>query len=175
MRTFAHGSWADRFRVCMCWAVIAVANAVPAASAATATAFKPVPAITFTNLDGAPVTLSSFRGRVVLINFWGTWCAPCLKEIPELVRLSRDLTPHGLEVVGIAVDSGQPEDIREFVIEHEMQYHILIGDLGVVKKRFQVFGFPTSLLVDRKGMIRKRYFGPQTETNLKRDVEQLLE
>ena len=59
----------------MCWAVIAMANAIPAASAATSTAFKPVPASTFTNLDGAPVTLSSFRGSVVLINFWGTWCA----------------------------------------------------------------------------------------------------
>ncbi len=80
LRTVAQGSWADPFRVCMCWAVLAMANAMPAASAATSTALKPVPAITFTNLDGAQVTLSSFRGSVVLVNFWGTWSAPCLES-----------------------------------------------------------------------------------------------
>lgn len=120
------------------------------------------------------MTLSDLKGKVVLVNFWGTWCVPCLREIPELVALSHRFKGEGLEVVGIAIDSGRPEDIRKFMAEHGMDYLILIGDLSVVKSRFHVIGFPTSLLIDRRGMVQKRYVGPQTEEVLKRDVESLL-
>ena len=90
------------------------------------------------------------------------------------MRLSHQLKKEGLEVVGIAVDSGRPEDIRVFIEEHGMDYQVLIGDLDNVKSQFHVMGFPTSLLIDRHGKIRKRYFGPQTEEVLKNDVKPLL-
>ena len=135
---------------------------------------KSIPKVAFQDLNGSAIALSDLKGKVVLINFWGTWCVPCLQEIPELVRLSHRFRKSGFEVVGIAVDSGQPEDIRKFMSEHGMDYQILIGDLGIVKSRFYVVGFPTSLLMDRQGLIRKRYIGPQTEEVLKHDVEPLL-
>lgn len=156
-------------------ALVVMANSTAVATAGTPSDFKPVPEATFHALDGTPVAVSTFQGSVVLINFWGTWCAPCFQEIPELVRLSHQFKKRGLEVVGVAVDSGRPEDIREFMAEYGMDYQILVGDMSIVKSRFRVLGFPTSLLIDRQGLIRKRYFGPQTEEALKKDVEPLLE
>jgi len=134
----------------------------------------PGPEATFQGLTGAKVRLADFNAKVVLLNFWGTWCMPCLQEIPELVRLARQYRPRGLEVVGVAIDSGRPEDIRAFMAEHGMDYQVLIGDVSTAKRLFRVVGFPTSVLIDREGMIRKRYVGPQTEEVLRRDVAPLL-
>jgi len=142
---------------------------------AVATQLTPVPNATFRSLDGTPAPLSNLRETVVLLNFWGTWCGPCLQEIPELVRLSHQFKIQGVNVVGIAVDSGDPDDIRLFMAAQKMDYTILIGELGFVKRRFHVIGFPTSLLIDRQGLIHKRYFGPQTFKVLKHDVELLLQ
>ena len=144
-------------------------------NATAATPLSPVPNATFQKLDGTPITLSDLRGAVVLINFWGTWCGPCLQEIPHLVRLSHQLKTKGLEVIGIALDSGNPNDIQAFMAEHGMDYAVWMGDLAMVKKRFHVMGFPTSLLIDREGLIHKRYFGPHTEEVFTHDVEPLLE
>ncbi len=151
-----------------------MAGSLTVAMATDAKELISVPDAAFQELNGSVITPSAFRGKVVLLNFWGTWCVPCLREIPELVRLSRQLKSRGLEIVGIAVDSGRPDDIRQFMAAHGMDYQILIGDLAIVKRSFQVVGFPTSLLIDRHGIIRKRYFGPQTEAVLKRDVEPLF-
>ena len=145
---------------------------VPNAAALNET--MPVPDATFQGLTGTQVRLADFKGKVVLLNFWGTWCVPCLREIPELVRVSEQFQKKGFAVLGIAVDSGRPDDIRAFMAEHRMTYTILIGELGFIKKAFRVVGFPTSILIDRQGMIRKRYVGPQSEEVFKRDVEPLL-
>jgi len=144
-------------------------------NAAASTLLSPVPDATFQKLDGTPITISDLKGAVVLINFWGTWCGPCLQEIPHLVRLSHQLKTKGLDVIGIALDSGYPKDIQAFMADHGMDYVVWMGDLAMVKKRFYIMGFPTSLLIDRKGLILKRYFGPQTEEVFKQDVESLLE
>ena len=77
--------------------------------------------------------------------------------------------------MGIALESGQPDDIRTFMAEHGMDYTVLIGDMALIKERFHVIGFPMSVLIDRQGFIRKRYFGPQTEKEFTRDVKPLLE
>jgi cytochrome c biogenesis protein CcmG, thiol:disulfide interchange protein DsbE len=135
---------------------------------------RSVPDVGFADLKGKTIALSEFRGKVVLINFWGTWCEPCLEEIPELIRLSHHYKDRGLEVIGLAVDSGGSEDIRKFMADHGIDYVVLIGDLSVVKSQFHVLGFPTSLLIDRVGKIRKRYFGPQTMEIFRKDVELLL-
>lgn len=147
----------------------------PITHAMASTPPKPIPDVTFQQLNGSSVTMSDLRGTVVLINFWGTWCGPCLQEIPHLIRLSHQLKPKGFEVVGIALDSGHPDDIRAFMAELGIDYTVWQGDLAVVKQRFHVMGFPTSLLIDRMGLIRKRYFGPQTEEVFTRDAEVLLQ
>lgn len=155
-------------------AVLFTASLIPITQAAGLNNPKPVPSVAFLDLKGTPVSLSDFKGKVLLVNFWGTWCVPCLREIPELVRLSAQFNNKGLAVVGIAVDSGRPDDIRTFMTEHGMNYPSLVGTLAPVRKTFQVVGFPTTLLIDRHGLIRKRYVGPQTEETFRKDVEALL-
>ena len=163
-----------RFGLIAVGALLLVATVTPVAKTAESVERSRVPDVVFRALDGSSMTLSDFAGKIVLLNFWGTWCAPCLDEIPELVRLSHQFKNRGVEVVGVALDSGSPDDIREFMAVHGMDYEIVIGDLSVVKSRFHVFGFPTSLLIDRQGIVRKRYFGPQTEEVFRNDVVPLL-
>ena len=154
---------------------VVMASLLPITHATASPPLQSVPEVPFQQLNGTSVTVSDLRGTVVLINFWGTWCGPCLQEILHLVRLSHQLKPKGLEVVGIALDSGHPDDIRAFMAEVGMDYTVWQGNLALVKQRFRVMGFPTSLLIDRMGLIRKRYFGPQTEEVFTRDAESLLQ
>ena len=164
-------------RICkllVLWTLCLLLSPLTPAQAAGPNRATPLPEVVFQGLDGSPVPLSDFKGQVVLINFWGTWCEPCLKEIPELVHLSHQYKENGLQVLGIAVDSGRPEDIRLFMAEHQMDYRVLIGEMETVKRQFRVLGFPTSLLVDRNGMIQRRYFGPQTLEAFQKSVEPLL-
>ncbi len=95
-----------RFALAMGATVLMVASLVAAQKTVEATEFTAVPEAMFRRLDGSPLALAGFRGTVVFLNFWGTWCVPCLQEIPELVRLSHQFTTQGFEVVGVAVDSG---------------------------------------------------------------------
>lgn len=155
-------------------AFILLLSLLLASSAAAPSEAISVQEATFQELTGAKVRLADFKGKVVLLNFWGTWCVPCLREIPELVRVSEQLQKRRFAVLGIAVDSGRPDDIRAFMADHGMTYTVLIGELGFVKKAFHVVGFPTSVLIDRQGLIRKRYVGPQSEEVFKKDVEPLL-
>ncbi len=88
--------------------LMALASLIPMITSIGLAEPNRLPDVPFRSLDGATVTLSDLRGKVVLINFWGTWCAPCLQEIPELVRLSHQFRQRGLEVLGVAVESGRP-------------------------------------------------------------------
>lgn len=155
--------------------VVMVMLQLPIMATAGTLGAGPVPETTFHELDGSPVELSAFKGRVLLINFWGTWCVPCIREIPELVRLSDQFHTKGLEVVGIAVASGSSEDIRAFMQEHHMNYRILVGEMNRIKRQFRVMGFPTSIVVDRHGIIQKCFIGPQTEEVLTHAIAPLLE
>ena len=130
--------------------------------------------MTFQTLEGRNLTIFELRNSVILLNFWGTWCRPCLEEIPDLIKLSHRFQSQGLHVIGVTLESGSPDDIRTFTKTHGMDYIVVIGDLDEVKLKFQVMGFPASVLIDREGIVRKRYFGPQTEAGLAKDVLPLL-
>jgi thiol-disulfide isomerase/thioredoxin len=104
------------------------------------------------DLHGQAVRLHDLRGRVVLLNFWATWCAPCRDEMPALETLARELGPRGLTVVGVNYKESQA-DVQAFVREQKLGFPILLDDAGEVAKRYQVFALPVSVLVDRRGMI----------------------
>ncbi|MBI4539396.1 MAG: TlpA family protein disulfide reductase [Gemmatimonadetes bacterium] len=118
------------------------------------------------DLNGRPTPLRSSDDQVTVLNFWATWCVPCLQEIPEFVRLHRERSGHSVEVVGVAVDSGDPADIRAFAAEHDMTYTIVTANQRWVRRHFEVFGLPVTLIVDREGRIRRRLIGPQTGADL---------
>ena len=109
-------------------------------------------------LTGNEYDSALLKGHVVLLDFWATWCAPCIAAFPTLNRLENDLGGKGLRVVGIALNSGTSEDIAEVIGERAIEYPILLGDAGIEKK-FDVLGYPTYFLIDRDGEVLAVYVG----------------
>ena len=134
----------------------------------------PAPEAEFATLDGGRASLAAYRGRVVVLNLWGTWCPPCRREIPELVELQTELEARNATVVSIAVDSGSETSIRSFAEEFGIDYPIWLSSTDDVVRHFKAIGFPYTLLIDRAGMIRKQYLGPQTQETLLADAEAWL-
>ncbi len=134
-----------------------------------------VPAVAFETLDGGTAKLADLAGRVVVLNLWGTWCAPCRRELPELVDLGHAFADRGVAVVGIAIDSGEPSDIREFADSYGVDYEIWMSTTEVAITEFNAVGYPYTLLIDREGFIRNEYLGAQTLESLTPALEALLE
>jgi thiol-disulfide isomerase/thioredoxin len=134
----------------------------------------PAPDEPFMTLEGRAARLSDYRGQVVLLNFWGTWCPPCRVEIPHLVRAQEKLEALGATIIAPAVGSGRPEEILAFAVEAGINYPIWIVSDAVAVGRFGAPGYPFTMLIGPDGVIRRTYIGPQTEEILLRDAEMLL-
>jgi cytochrome c biogenesis protein CcmG, thiol:disulfide interchange protein DsbE len=135
------------------------------------------PAYSAVTLDGDSVALAGLRGDVVLLNMWATWCHPCREEIPVLQRLHERLAPRGLRVVGVSVDAGSDgERVGAFAREFGMTYPIWLDPNERVAETFHTLGVPTTLLIDRAGVVRWRHTGPVKETDpaLSRALEEAL-
>ncbi len=121
----------------------------------------PAPLEAFTDLAGNRVRLAELKGRVVLLNFWATWCAPCVREMPSLDRLQAALGDRALSVVAVSIDRGGAEAIRPFAkrlgLAHLGLYH---DPKGALFRAFGVTGLPASFLIDRNGAILGAYAGP---------------
>lgn len=127
---------------------------------------------TLQDIDGKRWSLAEQRGRVVLVNYWGTWCPPCRQETPGLVRLANEYRGKGVEVAGISLDEDLTA-VREFVAEYHISYPILLPS-NAENLTTTIESIPVSLLYDRQGRVAKRYVGAVSEATFKRDVEQLL-
>jgi len=133
---------------------------------------KSAPTISMNDLNGRAWNLSDHQGKVVLVNFWATWCGPCRRETPDLVNLANKLGPKGLEVVGISLD--QTKDvIPPFVASYKIPYPILLAPQSSPLTS-QIRSIPTTLLIDKEGRIAKQYVGAMSESAFKQDIEQLL-
>lgn len=110
------------------------------------------------DISGASHSLAEKRGRVVLINFWATWCAPCEEEMPAMERLYRDLSPRGFELLAVSVDA-EAAPVRAFRRRLALSFPILHDPGKGVATRYQVARFPETFLVDRQGVLVERYIG----------------
>jgi thiol-disulfide isomerase/thioredoxin len=122
----------------------------------------PVPAPNFnlSDLQGRAVQLTDFKGKVVLLDFWATWCAPCRSEMPMLQALHNQFRDRGFEVVGISVDEVDPEQVvPAYVKKAGFNYTQLLSDEKVQESYGPIRGIPTFLLIDREGKIRRRGTG----------------
>ena len=118
-----------------------------------------VPDFQLPALAGGTGDLASYRGRVVLLNFWATWCPPCVAEMPSLDRLSRALAPEGLVVVGVSVDNDEAA-LRDFVARHRLGFAILRDQGAHTAAAYRVTGYPQTFLIGRDGMLEKTFLGP---------------
>lgn len=134
----------------------------------------PASGVAFETLEGSPVSIGDHAGEVVLLNFWGTWCPPCRYEIPELIELQDAVEARGGTVIGVAVDSGRPDEIRSFAEEFGVNYPIWISGARKALTHYDAVGYPFTVLIDREGVIRKQYLGPQTVETLLSDMEAFL-
>jgi thiol-disulfide isomerase/thioredoxin len=120
--------------------------------------------------------LGQWRGRVLVVNFWATWCPPCLEEIPEFVRLQARLQAKGLQFVGIAIDD--VDKVRAFAQAHGINYPILVGDLQAMELARLAGntrgGLPYTLVIDRQGRVGSQHYGGLTEATLAPIIEPLL-
>jgi len=110
-------------------------------------------------LDGDTVAIRDFRGEVVLLNVWATWCAPCEQEMPSMQRLQEELGPQGLRVVAVSVDQADPESVRDWVDERNLTFTVLHDASGRIQQVYQTTGVPESFVLDRDGMILKKIIG----------------
>lgn len=119
---------------------------------------RQAPALELPTLRGQPVDLADLEGRVVMVNFWATWCPPCVEEIPSLQRLYRRLHPEGLEI--LAVDVGEsPETMEAFLKDKPIDFPVLMDVDGNAMRRWGIYAFPTTLVLDRSHRIRYAVFG----------------
>jgi thiol-disulfide isomerase/thioredoxin len=127
------------------------------------------------DMNGADVKLADYKGKVVMLNFWATWCGPCKVEIPMFTELQTKYKDQGLAFLGISVDDA-PEQLRPFAQEYRMNYPVLVGDgRDDVQNAFgPMFGIPVTLLIARDGTICTRYLGPRPKERFERDIKALL-
>jgi peroxiredoxin len=121
---------------------------------------RAVPEFTLPDLKGNSKSLASFRGQVVVLNFWATWCPPCIDEMPSLQRLSSALADKGVAVVAVSVDE-RFSDIVEFVDTYHVTFTVLHDEGKKVSRKYQTFKYPETYIVDRAGRLKSKVVGPR--------------
>jgi thiol-disulfide isomerase/thioredoxin len=134
----------------------------------------PAPTFTLPDLDGKQMKSAELKGQVVVLDFWATWCGPCLAELPTFNRIHEKYAGRGVKVVGIAVQSGWAEDVKPYLEKYKIKYPILIGDDDIVEK-YGVVGFPTTYILNKEFKVHRKFTGELLDRNrLEREIESLL-
>lgn len=142
----------------------------PASQAIRAGALAPD--FTLPGLGGEDVRLSDYRGQVVLVNFWATWCGPCRAEMPEIEQVYRAYQDAGF--VAIGVNQLEPEsEVRAFVDSYQLTWVFALDQTGEVSQRWDVFGIPQSYLIDREGKIVESWLGVLSRQELEQELQRL--
>ena len=135
----------------------------------------PAPDVTLQTMDGRTINLAEQPGKVILVNFWATWCAPCRKEIPDLVNLYSELQSEGLEIVGIAVDQEGAEVVKPFVKKQKINYPIVLDPDQSTESHFEaMYGLPTTYVVNPEGKIVRRILGIFPIEKMKPRLKEML-
>lgn len=129
--------------------------------------------LSLSDLNGREVSLKDYRGKILILTFWATWCKPCQELLEELNQLYLENHEKGLEVVAIALDKADSL-VRTYIQNKNLNFEILIGDEEILLKLPIGEGIPTSFLIDRAGVVQKKYVGTLEVKNLIQDLELLL-
>jgi cytochrome c biogenesis protein CcmG/thiol:disulfide interchange protein DsbE len=126
-----------------------------------------------TGIDGASHSLADLRGKVVVLDFWATWCPPCKQEIPDFISLQTQYGPRGVQIVGIGLD--EPEKLAAFARQTGMNYPVLLGTQDVAMRYGGIEGIPTTFVIDKNGKIVNRFEGYRPREVFEQEIKQLLD
>jgi thiol-disulfide isomerase/thioredoxin len=135
----------------------------------------PAPEFDLENIAGGKINSTDLKGKILVVDFWATWCEPCIVEIPKFNKMSDEYKGKPVEVVGITIESPY-DDIKPKVEETGIKYTVLVGNDKVVEGFGGIFGFPTTFVVTKDFQIYRKYIGalPDKDARIKKDIERLL-
>jgi cytochrome c biogenesis protein CcmG/thiol:disulfide interchange protein DsbE len=136
--------------------------------------FAPAPDFTLKDIYGNKKTLSDFKDKVIILDFWATWCPPCREEVPHFIELYDEYKDKGLEIIGVTLERDLEGVVVPFVYERGINYTVLMGDRDVTEAYGGIMSIPTTFIIDREGMIRKRYIGYRDKEVFREDIKELL-
>ena len=131
------------------------------------------PEFSLPELTGKTLKLSDYRGKVVLLDFWATWCGPCREEIPHFVELQNKLGDQGFQIIGVSMDDG-PEPVRDFYRQFKMNYPVVMGNAKIGELYGGVLGLPIAFVIGRDGRIYSKQIGATEVSLLEREIEAQL-
>lgn len=135
----------------------------------------PAPAWSLQDLAGKVVSADQFKGKVVVVDFWATWCGPCREEIPGYIKLQEKYGKDGLVIVGVSLDRRGPEAVRKFAEREGMNYIVVMGDAATVEAFGGFDAIPTTFLIDRDGKIRDRKTGAMATADYEKVILKYLQ
>ncbi len=132
------------------------------------------PAWQLLDLDGKTIKAADFKGKIVVLNFWATWCVPCREEIPSLIELHQQYGDDGVIIVGASVDRGGVDLVKRFVERFKVNYPVVIADEKMMRDFGNVEAVPTTFLIDRNGRVAGKHVGFAEKETLEREIKSLL-
>ncbi len=138
------------------------------------------PVVSFKDLQGSDVTLAGYKGKVVVVNFWATWCEPCQVEIPWMIEMQQKYGARGFTILGVAMDDDGKAAVEPFVRKQRfdvngqqtaMNYPIVLGNDDIAQKFGGLIGLPTTIVISRDGKIVKRFIGLANRDSLAKEIE----
>lgn len=127
-----------------------------------------------TRVDGGKLTSEELKGKVVVLDFWATWCPPCRAEIPGYVEMQKQYADQGLVIVGVSLDQAGPKVVKDFAKQFKINYPLVMGDQGIVEAFGDIQAIPTTFLIDRDGQIRHRKVGAMHREEYEPIIKALL-
>ena len=132
------------------------------------------PNFSLKSADGSVVELAKLKGKVVVVNFWATWCGPCRSEIPGFLEVYKQYKPKGLEIVGVSLDRGGWAEVKPFVERYKINYPVVVGDGNLADAYGGIEAIPTTFVVDKNGNIVNKHLGYLNKAAFEKMVKDLL-
>ena len=145
------------------------------AKGAQADSGKPAPAWSLTDLSGKEIHSSDLKGKVVILDFWATWCGPCREEIPGFVALQKKYGDQGLTVIGASVDEGGASVVKKFAAKLGMNYPVGLADDSLQRAFGGIDALPTSVIIDRNGLLVNKHIGFTDRSEFEAELKPLLQ
>lgn len=166
----SHGAYRS---ACPAFAMLATAAGLQTV-ANKSNATKAAPDWQLKDLDGKSVKLSDFKGKVVILNFWATWCPPCRREIPSFVSLQKEYGDKGLVIIGVSLDEKGPAAVKPFISKMGINYPVVMGDPKVAADYGGIAVVPTTFVIDRNGNVAAMHEGDAPRATFESQIKPLL-